>query len=123
MLNTSRKQKLAKQARLNQAVDFKNLFSTGKKQVCRHLAFFSKSNHLQYSRLGLVVAKKSVRKAVKRNQFKRVIRESFRLRQEILFGLDVVVIVYQHANQFNKVQLREILDKEWLRLISFYKKS
>jgi ribonuclease P protein component len=64
-----------------------------------------------------------VRKAVKRNHFKRMIRESFRLHQGTITGLDVVVVVYKPVNQFNTIQLRETLDQEWLRLISFYKKS
>lgn len=114
---------LSKHSRLNQAADFKSLFSSGKKHTSRYFAFFTKSNNLQHSRLGLVVAKKTVRKAVKRNQIKRIIRESFRFKQEALVDLDIVVVVYHHANQFNKVQLRETLDKEWLRLISFCKKS
>ncbi len=39
-------------------------------------------NHLAYSRLGLIVAKKVERSAVKRNWVKRLLREVFRLNQQ-----------------------------------------
>ncbi len=39
-------------------------------------------NHLAYSRLGLIVAKRVERRAVKRNWVKRLLREVFRLNQQ-----------------------------------------
>lgn len=45
------------------------------------------------ARLGIVVAKKNVRLAVARNKIKRVLRETFRQQQQLLNGLDVVVVV------------------------------
>ena len=47
------------------------------------------SNDLGMTRLGLIVAKKVLRRAVDRNRAKRVIRESFR--RQSLPALDVVV--------------------------------
>ncbi|AXS81352.1 ribonuclease P protein component [Dechloromonas sp. HYN0024] len=43
------------------------------------------------ARLGLVVAKKLLKRAVDRNKVKRVVREQFRLRQAGLPALDLVV--------------------------------
>ena len=48
-------------------------------------------NSLAYSRLGLIVAGKVVRRAVGRNRVKRLLREVFRARQQDLAGLDLVV--------------------------------
>lgn len=70
-----------------------------------------------------MVAKKAIATAAKRNQCKRVIRESFRLNQHALIGLDIVVVVYHHAGKLDKKQLRDELDQEWLRLIASFKKS
>ncbi len=47
-------------------------------------------NGLDYSRLGMIVPKKVIPHAVSRNRVKRLIRESFRLKQSELAGLDVV---------------------------------
>lgn len=46
-----------------------------------------------HARLGVVVAKRNVRLAVARNRLKRFVRESFRLLQANLRGLDVVVVI------------------------------
>lgn len=47
-------------------------------------------NGLDYPRLGMIVPKKVIATAVARNRVKRLIRESFRLNQNELVGLDVV---------------------------------
>jgi ribonuclease P protein component len=47
-------------------------------------------NGLDYARLGLIIPKKIVSTAVGRNRVKRLLRESFRLQQASLAGLDVV---------------------------------
>jgi ribonuclease P protein component len=47
-------------------------------------------NGLDYARLGLIIPKKIVSTAVGRNRVKRLLRESFRLQQAGLAGLDVV---------------------------------
>jgi ribonuclease P protein component len=47
-------------------------------------------NGLDYARLGLIIPKKIVSTAVGRNRVKRLLRESFRLQQAELVGLDVV---------------------------------
>ena len=55
-------------------------------------------NGLEYPRLGLVVAKKVLPRAVDRNRVKRVLREAFRLGQWELGGLDVVVRVKTNSD-------------------------
>ena len=52
---------------------------------------YYKPNSLGHPRLGIVVSKKTVRRAVARNYMRRVLREWFRLNREKLGGLDVVV--------------------------------
>ena len=57
------------------------------------------------SRLGIVVAKKIVKSAVQRNRLKRVIRESFRLRQEDFGTIDLVILVRQGLDKINNHEL------------------
>jgi len=56
-----------------------------------YLDIFYRQNGLGFSRLGLVIAKRLLSRAVDRNRAKRVLRESFRLTQHGLNGIDVVV--------------------------------
>lgn len=65
------------------------------------------------SRLGLVVAKKHLKRAVDRNQFKRIVRESFRHQQQQLVGLDIVVLARSGAINADKQELHHILAKAW----------
>lgn len=51
-------------------------------------------NNLDYPRLGIIVAKRQFPRAVARNAIKREIRESFRLRSELLPSVDIVVQVF-----------------------------
>lgn len=52
-----------------------------------------------WARLGIVVAKKNVKLAVARNRLKRIVRESFRLQQQSLHGLDIVVVIKKNFIQ------------------------
>lgn len=46
------------------------------------LQMYAKPNNVGYSRLGLIVAKKVMRRAVERNRVKRILREMFRMNQQ-----------------------------------------
>ncbi len=48
-------------------------------------------NGLPHARLGMIVARRVARSAVARNYYRRLLRESFRLRQCDLGALDIVV--------------------------------
>lgn len=67
---------------------------------------YYKPNNLGYPRLGIVVSKKTARRAVARNYMRRVLREWFRLNREKLGGLDVVVKVQKPfmRTEFNLTQ-------------------
>lgn len=71
-----------------------------------------------HPRIGLAIAKKIIRKAVHRNVIKRVARESFRLQQQTLGGLDIVVLARKEALDTPVDRLRMSLEKHWLKLVS-----
>ena len=66
-----------------------------------------------HPRLGLVVAKKVLRRAVWRNRVKRIARESFRLKGARLPAMDVVMIAKAPIATLSNQQLREHLDRLW----------
>ena len=74
-------------------------------------------NNRAYGRLGLAISKKAIRLSVDRNRVKRQIRESFRLNQQLLAGLDIVVSVAPSASRVSQSQLRQVIDQEWLGVV------
>lgn len=105
--------------RLGSEAEFKQVFDkTDIKVSSRQLLILAKVNKQQSSRLGLVVAKKTIRHAVNRNRAKRHIRESFRLCQGRveLDTLDVVVLVRKGFNELGDSELNRLLASQWLKL-------
>lgn len=68
-------------------------------------------------RLGLIISKKSIKRAIDRNLVKRIARESFRLCQVRLGGLDVVVMSRAGLGELSRPALRAVLDKHWDGLV------
>lgn len=84
---------------------------------------FAIVNSLPHGRLGLAVSKKVSLRAVDRNRIKRQVRESFRLHQENLAGLDVVVMANPGAKQSPAPALRDSLNQHWERIARQCRKS
>ncbi|MDZ7645269.1 MAG: ribonuclease P protein component [Woeseiaceae bacterium] len=69
------------------------------------------------ARLGLAIARKHCRYAVARNRLKRIIRESFRMHQAALAGLDIVVMNRPGAEKLSNRQLFDSLAAHWQRCV------
>jgi ribonuclease P protein component len=69
-----------------------------------------RKNSLEHPRLGLIVRKKFLKRAVDRNHLKRLVRENFRTRQHRLVNLDVIFM--NRGNSDHKT------DKEIKSLVS-----
>lgn len=80
-------------------------------------------NQREHARLGVSIAKRQVRKAVARNRLRRLIRETFRLYQHQLKGLDVIVIMYNSAEKLSNAELRQELTKLWEKLSGHWLKA
>ena len=109
-----------KSCRLLHKVDYKAVFDRSGKVSQKYLLVLFKTNQRVVPRLGLVVGKKVAPHAVTRNSIKRVIRESFRLKQDRLKGLDVVVIARHQCNTLSKQELRKGIDRLWENVIVQY---
>ncbi len=70
----------------------------------------------EQGRIGVIVSKKNIRKAVFRNRIKRMTRESFRMNQHLLTGLDIVIIARASMGQLDDKGLSKLLDKAWTKL-------
>lgn len=105
--------------RLLTPADFKAVFDHTEGRVS-HSAFLLLARQTQPgqpARLGLVVSKKNLKRAVDRNSFKRIVRTRFRLAQEMLAGLDIVVLARPGSRDLDSLQLAAELDRYWERLV------
>lgn len=73
----------------------------------------SRNGNPGYPRLGLVIPKKCLKRAVWRNRVKRVIRETFRLNQQALPPADFVVMARSKIGEISNAELRSVLKKLW----------
>lgn len=106
-----------KSLRLLIAADFQQVFDDAPFRAShQHFLILARHNSLRCGRLGLVIAKKHLRRAVDRNRFKRLIRESFRLHQTSFTGLDVLVLSRKDLGKLDNGQFRHQLEQQWQRI-------
>jgi ribonuclease P protein component len=103
--------------RLSSPADFQYVFAKAQKSADAYLTVLARPNGREHARLGLAIAKKSLRKATDRNRIKRLVRESFRLHHASLGGLDFVVMARAGARQADGLTLRTALEQHWASLI------
>lgn len=106
-----------REKRLLTAQQFKTVFDSATNKVSsRNALLLARDNQLGHPRLGLVIGKKNVKLAIERNRIKRQIRESFRLSQHSLDGVDIVIVARRGIADLSNTELRQQFDKMWQRL-------
>ena len=111
--------------------DFQNVYKKGKSYANRYLVMYVLKNDTERNRLGISVSKK-VGNSVIRHHVTRLIRESYRLQEDMFnSGLDIVVIARNTAKDisYHEVEsallhlggLHKIISKE-KKMESFWKK-
>ncbi|MEE8060104.1 MAG: ribonuclease P protein component [Pseudomonadales bacterium] len=106
-----------KSLRLLDAPAYKAVFDNAKLKVStQQLLFLAHPNGMTYPRIGLVVAKKNAKHAVQRNRIKRIARESFRLMQHQLTGIDTIVLARRGLDQMNNPTLHSMFAQLWQQL-------
>ena len=106
------------QLRLKKPAEYKKVFARPVKSSDTYFTLLAIKNDFDHPRLGLAIAKKNIKKAVHRNVIKRAVRESFRMQQQSLGNLDIVVLARREAVDAPLELLRKSLEKHWLRLVS-----
>ena len=102
--------------------DFQKVYRQGKSYANRYLVMYVLENHTEGNRLGISVSKK-VGNSVIRHHLTRLIRESYRLHEDMFnSGLDIVVVARSTAKDisYHKVEsallhlgcLHKIISKE-----------
>ncbi|AGA70966.1 ribonuclease P protein component [Pseudomonas plecoglossicida] len=110
-------QDFSREKRLLTPRHFKAVFDSPTGKVPgKNLLILARENGLDHPRLGLVIGKKSVKLAVQRNRLKRLMRDSFRLNQQLLAGLDIVIVARKGLGEIENPELHQHFGKLWKRL-------
>lgn len=89
--------------------DFKNVYSNGKSYANKYLVMYVLENGTKKNRLGISVSKK-VGNSVVRHRLTRLVRESYRLHEDIFnSGLDIVVVVRVNAKEIGYHEMESAL--------------
>lgn len=105
-----------KSQRLLAKIEFDRVFKNPLRLKTSGLVFLIRKNNLDHPRLGFALAKKQVRRAHDRNLIKRVVRESFRLNQNQLNSIDIVVVAQHGVGLISRRELRFRVDQQWPKL-------
>jgi ribonuclease P protein component len=105
--------RLPPQRRLRRKVDFDAVYARGRRTGNDYFVVVARANAADGPRLGLAVATKAVGNSVQRNRIRRLIRESFRLRQHELPAWDLVVSARSRVRGVASAELRASLGALW----------
>ena len=94
---------------LKKSKDFQNVYNKGNSYANRLLVMYVLENHTDKNRLGISVSKK-VGNSVIRHHLTRLIREGYRLQEDMFnSGLDIVVIARAGAKEATYRQIEKAL--------------
>lgn len=110
--------------RLRKAREYHHVFEhTDARASHRHLLLLARSNDFDHHRLGLVIAKKHIRRAVDRNRVKRLAREFFRLQETGAPHMDVVLIARRGLGELDNEAIFTILRRQWDKLSCTFREA
>ena len=99
----------AKSDSLKNTQQFNNVYKSGKYYANKYLVMYVLKNDLPYNRIGISVSKK-VGNSVVRHRLTRLVRESYRLHEDIFnSGLDIVVVVRVNAKEIDYHKMESAL--------------
>ena len=94
---------------LKKSYEFQNVYKKGKSYANKYLVMYLLENNSDKNRLGISVSKK-VGNSVVRHRITRLIRESYRLHENIFnSGLDIVVIARNNAASVSYEEIESAL--------------
>ena len=89
--------------------DFQNVYNNGKSYANKYLVMYVLENNLEKNRIGISVSKK-VGNSVIRHHITRLVRESYRLQEDVFnSSLDIVVIARGTAREVGYKEIESAL--------------
>lgn len=90
--------------RLINSVEYKHTLNKTHYKFCNKkiICFVHKNSYLK---LGLIISKANIKNAFERNKIKRVIRNSFRLKQHNVYNIHIIILANIGLEQLNNKSL------------------
>ncbi|MDP6727728.1 MAG: ribonuclease P protein component [Gammaproteobacteria bacterium] len=95
--------KFPQSMRITKAIEYARIFKQGTHSHGKFWQIISTPSENKNSSLGLAISKKIHKRAVDRNLFKRIAREAFRLNQDNLKGVNIVVMTKNYTKVDNRI--------------------
>ena len=106
--------RFTRQSRLLKASQFQSVFAKAQfKASDKYVLLLANPNSENRNRIGLVVGKKKIKRAVDRNRFKRIARETFRHHKSRLNNLDIIVLARPGSGDLSSVDLHKSFKTVW----------
>jgi ribonuclease P protein component len=100
---------------LRKGAEFEAVLRSGRRFTSRNFVLRATPNTMPRPRLGIIVGRKSARRAVDRNRAKRLVREAFRAAAATLGGYDIAIQVRNdlraEVNAALRAELKTLLDQ------------
>jgi len=98
-------------ARILNKKQYNQVFKKGTRKAIPSLVLYAHPNSQEKARLGIIISKKSATKAVDRNRFKRLSKNTFRLKRNLLLSKDFVILARPKAKYLSNEELVACLNK------------
>ncbi len=108
--------KLPERSRLRGQAAFERVYEGPRKCASQYFVVLSRHSQQPFPRIGIVMPRHRMPRAVDRNAVRRIVRESFRLQQSPLKGFDIIVLIRTKCTPLNKLALRKDIDFLWQKL-------
>ena len=101
---------------MRRPAEFKRIYAIGRRFGNEYFTANAQANGLSWPRLGMSIAARNLRRAVDRNRVRRLIRESFRVHQQGLPPLDIIIGARVATKSADGPCMRAALDKLWQKI-------
>src|SRR3990167_6733198 len=109
--------------RVRHGAHFQQIYAARQRSAGQYYVLYYRENPVGYPRLGVVVSRRNVRKAVMRNRAKRLARERFRYYQTKMGSVDLIFSAKPKAALGTKQELRQCLDGLFQPFVESYLSS
>ena len=122
---TSSKTSFPKTERLRRSAEFRDIVRNSRALREDGVALYvSQNDSNQTSRLGILVSRRALKRAVDRNRAKRLIREFFRVQKEnFLRPADLVVRILDSSNLLKINNLQNVINRLFVRAKMLHEKN